>query len=353
MLSRATLFALLPAMLVGRCDAQPPTTRAGDSVLLPRHAIVFAQHSDAARKDYDLWQVAADGTQLASVVVGPGHQTQFTISPDGNELIYVDGESGRRDLFQRRFGGGPATNLTDSSSNDSGPVWSPDGSQVLFASDRHDSRPELYVLSLSDHRVRRITQNSLHDSGGSWSPDGTRVLLTRYLPAPEGAETPGHGAIFELNLETSEEKQLSDLGGYCGAPRYSPDGGTIAFHRTTASGSEIWLMNADGSDPRALTNTYVDEYSPSWSPDGRWMAFTAGTGSDGRGTFDLWLMKPDGSRRRLVLAAANTQMSPQWRPGEHWLLGPDRPDATVSVPPRPEPDGLPPTSTKSPAADGR
>jgi TolB protein len=80
-------------------------------------------------------------------------------------------------------------------------------------------------------------------------------------------------------------------------------------------------MDADGGNARAITDSFVDEYSPAWSPDGQWIVYTAGTGQDGHGTFDLWLIRPDGSDQRLVTAAANTQMSPQFRPGDSFLLG--------------------------------
>lgn len=77
-------------------------------------------------------------------------------------------------------------------------------------------------------------------------------------------------------------------------------------------------MNADGSNAKAITSTFIDEYSPAWSPDGNWIAYTAGTGNDSQGTFDLWLIRPDGSNARLVHAGVNTQMSPAWRTGEHY-----------------------------------
>jgi TolB protein len=92
----------------------------------------------------------------------------------------------------------------------------------------------------------------------------------------------------------------------------------IAFHRVAEGAVDIWFMNSDGPNQRQITETFIDEYSPAWSPDGRWVVYTAGTGNDGHGTFDLWLMDSEGQRRRVVSKAANTQMEPKWRKGEHY-----------------------------------
>ena len=135
-------------------------------------------------------------------------------------------------------------------------------------------------------------------------------------PPRERGETASGGFDAEED-RASEETQLTELGGYNGGLAYSPGGETIAFHRVADERSEIWLMGADGADPRPLTATAIDEYSPEWSPDGAWIAFTAGTGNDGQGTFDIWLMRADGSKRRVLNPAPNTEGWQKWRPGDH------------------------------------
>lgn len=286
---------------------------------LPRHAIVFAHHSDAARTDYDIWQIAADGTQMASVVVLPKHQTQFAISPSGDELIYVDSAGGNRDLFRRGFSGGKPVNITESQANEGSPSWSPDGTKLLFSSDQDSEKPEIYVMTLDSKQVIRLTENEFYDSDPCWAPDGTTVLFSRFFPSDDQSKSTGHGAILEYGLQTQQERQLTDMGGYCGGVDYSPDGKKIAFHRVADGTAELWTMDSDGGDQKQITASFVDEYSPAWSPDGKWIAYTAGTGNDGQGTFDLWLMRSDGSDQRLITSAANTQMSPRWRTGDQFL----------------------------------
>jgi TolB protein len=303
------------------CTSVPE--RPGDEtevVDLPRQELVFARHSDPGRRDYDIWRMCGDGTQMASLVTEPGNQVTLTVSPDGDELVYTSVTEGQRDLWRRRFDDPAAVNLTDHPAEDSQPAWGPDG-RIAFFSDRDTERLELYLLDLSDGTVQRLTHNDLYDSGAAWAPDGSSILFTRFFPEVEGSEESGHGEVIRLDLATGEERQLTELGGYNGGLSYSPDGRQVAFHRAADGGSELWIMNSDGSEPRALTDTFIDEYSPAWSPDGRWIAFAAGVGNDAMGTFDLWIMRPDGSRRQVLSTAANTEMEHHWRPGEHYCRG--------------------------------
>ncbi len=262
--------------------------------------------------------MCGDGTQLASLITEPGHQLQISISPDGEEFAYTSKVGGARDIWRRPFGRGDAVNLTDHPAEDSQPAWSPEGDRLAFFSDRDGDKLELYLLNLTHGGLTRLTHNSYYESGASWSPNGRKLVFTRYFPAPEGQQHDGKGEVIELDLDSGAETELTELGGYNGGLSYSPDGRLIAFHRVADGRSELWLMAADGSDPSPLTATYIDEYSPEWSPDGAWLAFSAGVLDDSRGTFDLWLMRPDGSGRRVLNKAANTQAWHKWRPGPHY-----------------------------------
>ncbi len=308
--SIASVLALAAAM------SASPAVPGEDAPDLPRHQLIFARHADDARTDYDIWRMCGDGTQLASLVVEPGHQLQISVSPDGSEFLYTSKVNGARDVFRRSFGRGEAVNLTGHPAEDSQPAFSPDGKQVAFFSDRDAEKPELYVLTLEFGTVRRLTHDTFHDSGASWSPDGSKIVFTRYFPPSK--DTEGAGEIVQLDLVTGKETQLTKLGGYNGGVSHSPGGRLISFHRVAEGRSEIWFMEPDGSNPRAVTDTFIDEYDPEWSPDGNWIAFSAGIEHDGRGTFDLWLMRPDGSRRQVLNKTGNTEAWHEWRPGEHY-----------------------------------
>jgi TolB protein len=239
------------------------------------------------------------------------------VAPDGRSFLYVNTVDGQRDIFRKSFGSGEVQNLTSHPANDGSPFFSPDGSRIGFFSNRDGGKAELYVLTLADSGLRRLTADTLHDGEGSWSPDGRHIRFTRFFPAVPGGSRAAAGEIMELELATGTLRQITSLGnGYNGGLSHSPDGRRLAFHRSSETGSEIWTMNADGSDAPAITQTRINEYGPEWSPDGNWLAITAGTGDLSAGRFDLWLLRPDGSERRLLAATENAESWHRWRTGE-------------------------------------
>jgi TolB protein len=121
-----------------------------------------------------------------------------------------------------------------------------------------------------------------------------------------------------MNVDSGEQRRLTRNGARNFAPAWSPDGRSIAFERRVgrvkysrcsrcgrASGFEVWVMHADGSEARMLAQ---DGAQPSWSPDGQRLAFQRQS--------DIYVMNADGSRQRnLTRAAGNRESRPVWSPG--------------------------------------
>jgi dipeptidyl aminopeptidase/acylaminoacyl peptidase len=168
----------------------------------------------------------------------------------------------------------------------------------------------------------------------------------------------GDREIYVMNTDGSGLQQLTvndEL--FDSAPVWSPDGGTIAFERadaetTSSTGAvhdsdEIYLMAADGSNVRRLTNTAVHDEGPSFAPDGSRLAFTSERDDpDG----DIWTMATDGSDARKVAASPALEESPDWQalaipappppppPAQQTSTGTTETstsDATTAVPPGP------------------
>ena len=315
-LNKGRALAIWASLLIASGCVQPPAV-SGLQPELPRHEMLLAHHADGERTNYDIWRMCGDGTQLASLLSAPGTQFQIAISPDGEEFVYSSKADEQWELYRKRFDDGVAVNITENPANDSQPAWSPDGRYIVFSSNRDSAQLQLYLLDLETNQTLRVTNNEFYDSGATFSPDGTLIAFTRYFAADAAAYRDGTGDIFVYDRSTGIERQLTKLGGYSGGVRFAPGGDVMAFHRVADGHSEIWSMGADGSRPHPVTDTQIDEYSPEWSPDGNWLAITAGTGNDSMGTFDIWLMRPDGSHRQLLNNAPNTQAWQVWRPGAH------------------------------------
>lgn len=155
--------------------------------------------------------------------------------------------------------------LTHHLARDLFPAYSPDGKKIAFTSNR-DGLLAIYVMNPNGSDVRRITSDSLDCHFPYWSADGTKILFTA-----RGAT--GSAAGYEVNTDGS---------GLANRPNFfitlSPDGKRTVFVKEFIPGSkvghEIFVANADGSNEARLTNNRLLDADPSWSPDGKRIAFT-------------------------------------------------------------------------------
>ncbi|MBW2966630.1 hypothetical protein KY342_06010, partial [Candidatus Woesearchaeota archaeon] len=163
------------------------------------------------------------------------------------------------------------------------PKWSPDGTKILFESEKDGNR-EIYTVDISSLVQTRLTNNSALDDMGSWSPDGTKITFRSYRD--------GNGEIYTMNsADGSNQDRLTNNMYNDYSPIFSPDGTKIAFVSIRDGNTEIYKMDIDGSNQTNLTNNSANEYDPRWSPDGTKIAFC----SNRDGNYEIYIMDGDGS----------------------------------------------------------
>lgn len=132
--------------------------------------------------------------------------------------------------------------------------------------------------------ARSFLSSTRHEYAAQYSPDGSRVVFS--------SDRSGQTEIWTCNADGRNLAQLTNFAEHSGTPRWSPDGRSIAFDRGLKEGFRIFVMASDGGQPRRLTSDERDEVIPSWSRDGNWIYYA----SNRSGHFQIWKAPAKGGK---------------------------------------------------------
>ena len=229
-----------------------------------------------------------------TIRVREGTTLGFDLSPDGRAIVF--------DLLGQLWlvpaAGGSARMLTDAVrdvAEDLDPSFSPDGGRVVFQGERN-GRTGLWLLSLDSDRPQQLTQLSNpdgFDGHASWSPDGRFIAFARAVP-PDSVNPRGRFAIMSLDVGSGTLRELSITGipgRFVSDPVWQPGGKEIAFvtrRPTGEQGGRIWMVAASGGQARPITDESVRALFPTFSADGRRLAYFA---ADPAGKMQVWVQE--------------------------------------------------------------
>ncbi len=208
-----------------------------------------------------------------------------SLSPDGKNIIFASESNNDRNIFLQRVGGKNLTNLTpNSKENDTMPTFSPDGKLIAFRSERNPSG--IYLMEETGENVRRISDIGFHPS---WSPDATKIVVSDKAAAIHTVHTIPNSSLWIIDVADGK-KQKIETNGDAIMPNWSPNGDRIAFW-FVADGKlpEIATVPATGGEPVVIAADDFSDWNPVWSPDGKYLYFA----SDRSGNMNLWRVAID------------------------------------------------------------
>jgi len=276
-----------------------PSWVAGESV-----AFSFRRSYDPTQNCIVLDSRRGDGQhrQLYQTPILPlGYSGDFENICPPERLTYSDGTTT------------PPTTTGTQPANDYNPSISPDGTKLVFVSDR-EGTPQLYLTTAAAKGfAQRLNFDGCLTQVPTWSPDGRTLTWEQQCGG-------GKFAIMRADLQYSEDgatwanatltniRTLTDQAADNRYPRVSPDGRRITFTSYRDGNAEIYLMNADGGAAMRLTNSAGDDEAASWSSNGSQLAFA----SNRDGDYEIFVMNADGSGQAQLTSNTNVDRWVLW-----------------------------------------
>jgi len=284
--------------------------------------LIFQSTRDGHGCD-QIYTMKADGSDLRRISTGEGRTTCSFFYPDKRHVLYASTHLGGKtcpakpdfsrgyvwpvydtyDIFRANPDGSDLTRLTTTPGYDAEATIGRDG-RIVFTSVR-DGDMEIYSMNGDGGDVRRLTHRAGPDGGPFFSPDGRQIVFRGLAlsPGPElndymallrdGLWRPTSLEIFVMNADGSGLRQVTELGGANFAPYFTPDGARIIFasnhHNPRGRDFELYLVNTDGTGLERITWNPTFDGFPMFAPDGKHLVFASNRHAKVQGSTNVFL----------------------------------------------------------------
>ena len=218
-----------------------------------------------------------------------GEETAPTLSPDGMTVAYAMRVNGSWDIYAQRAGGRNATAIVnDPQRDEKGAAFSPDGSQIAFH--LSDAVGGIFIAGATGESVRRVTETGFDPA---WSPDGKQIVYgTEEIHDPSSRL--GGSTLYVVDVAGGSPRKLVDGDGV--QPSWSPSGARIVYWSNVGGQRDIYTVASTGGMPVRVTNDPAIDWSPVWSPDGKFIYFSSDRGT----AMNLWRLAVEESSGKVL-----------------------------------------------------
>jgi tol-pal system beta propeller repeat protein TolB len=252
----------------------------------------------------------ADGSEYRRLTTKTDVRNFYpSLSPDGKTVVYSRfRQQNIIEIIEYRLVDGDEHRLTDNLGIATAPDISPDGNSIVFM--LWTAEKEQYEIWVMDrdgsdpHRIRKII-----GWDPNWSPSGEQILFAATDP------TDGTNQLFAMDANGANKYRISNLPSIRGRSDWSLDGSQIVTYSGEAWKRNVYIMNADGSGSHRLTPDGGNSQGPSFSPDGKWVVFTAYYDhyNDDHGC-EIYIIRTDGTDLRRLTNNDYCDYQPRWGP---------------------------------------
>ena len=256
-----------------------------------------------------LWRQDIDSGTARQLTAGPGYDYQPDWSPDGKSVVYCSYQKDAMELWLLNLETGKTTQLTEGGSVNVEPRWSPDGGRIVYVSTAYNKRFHIFAAEVRDGRLENIerltpeTKSALpryyyaaYDTeiNPVWSRDGAEILFVS-----NRGHIYGTGGFWRMKAHSqAEPREIHyEETTWKARPDFSPDGTKIVYSSYLGrQWHQLWVLPANGGDAFPISYGDWDETCARWSPDGSQLAFI----SNRSGNTELWLQRiPGGLQKKL------------------------------------------------------